>query len=428
MSLLQPETRNPKLETCNPSPGTRNSKLILHIDADAFFASVEQGFTPSLRNKPVIVGGTADQRGVVHTASYEARKLGVHTGMPLGQAKRLVPHATFLKGNFEHYQAVSRTMQDIYYQFTPAIEMTSLDDAYLDLTGTLKLHKRCCEEIAREIQARVYRAVKITVSCGIGTSKFIARIASGQNKPSGVSSVAPGKELDFLHPLPVEELPGIGRVARERLHQLGIFQIGQLAAIPKLLLIQLFGANGEKFWEFANGIDSREVNQRKIPKQISRETGFEEDVSDFNLVHEVLRYLTERIGKKMREEELVGQTVSIKIDYSGNRRFKKARSLAQLTDSTGIIHGMVETLLQETPFRRLRVHRVGLAVSKIKCKNWQGELFHERTRSEDLESAMDEIRRRFGFTAVMPANLINLRKHYRMEKSGFVLHAPALTR
>ena len=164
MSLLQPETRNPKLETCNPTPGTRNSKLILHIDADAFFASVEQGFTPSLRNKPVIVGGTADQRGVVHTASYEARKLGVHTGMPLGQAKRLVPHATFLKGNFEHYQAVSRTMQDIYYQFTPAIEMTSLDDAYLDLTGTLKLHKRCCEEIAREIQARVYRAVKITVS------------------------------------------------------------------------------------------------------------------------------------------------------------------------------------------------------------------------------------------------------------------------
>lgn len=406
---------------------TVRTRSILHIDADAFFASVEQGFAPPLRDRPVIVGGSEDQHGVVHTASYDARKLGVRTGMPLGQAKRLVPHATFLKGNFEHYKSVSRALQDIYYQFTPAIEMTSLDDAYLDLTGTRKLHRRSLEEIAFEIQRQISSSVKITVSCGISTSKFVARIASGRKKPNGITSVSPGEELQFLHPLPVEELPGIGSMAKERLHQFGVYTIGQLAKIPKLILMQQFGANGEKFWEFANGIDPREVKQRLLPKQISRETGFEEDVSDADLVREVLRYLTERVGKKVREEELVGQTVSIKIDYSDRKRYSKARSLGQHTDSTDLIYRMVETLLEETPFRRLRVRRVGLALSRIDWKDWQGELFNERTRRETLESTIDDIRRRFGFTSIMPAELINLQKHYRMEKSGFVLHAPALT-
>jgi DNA polymerase-4 len=158
-------------------------RSILHIDADAFFASVEQGFAPPLRKRPVIVGGSEDQRGVVHTASYEARKLGVRTGMVLSQAKRLVPNAVFLKGNFEHYKAVSHVFQDIYYDYTPVIEFTSLDDAYLDLTGTLRLHKRSGAEIARDIQRRIADAVNLTVSCGIGTSKYIARIASGLNKP-----------------------------------------------------------------------------------------------------------------------------------------------------------------------------------------------------------------------------------------------------
>jgi len=418
------EIQNSKLETLNPKPETRT---ILHIDADAFFASVEQGFAPPLRGLPVIVGGTEDQRGVVHTASYEARKAGVHIGMPLSKAKRLVPQATFLKGNFEHYKSVSLVLQDIYYQFTPTIEMTSLDDAYLDLTGTLKLHKLTSEEIARCIQEKIYKAVHITVSCGIGTVKFIARIASGINKPNGVTSVPPAKELEFLHPLPVEELPGIGPMAKERLHQLGIFTIGQLATIPKILLMQVFGANGQKFWELANGIDPGKVKQRIIPKQISRETGFEEDVSNIELVREVLQYLTERVGKKLREEGLVGQTVTIKVEYSDNKRYIKARSFPEVTDSTEMIYSMVDILLNETPFRRLRVRRVGLVLSRIERRNWQEELFDERTRRQALESAIDEIRQRFGFTSIMPASLINLQRHYRMEKSGYVLHAPALT-
>ncbi|MFQ5866353.1 MAG: hypothetical protein ACE5IW_14115, partial [bacterium] len=175
------------------------------------------------------------------------------------------------------------------------------------------------------------------------------------------------------------------------------------------------------------GIDPSKVKQKIIPKQISRETGFEEDVSDSELVREVLQYLTERVGKKLREEGLVGQTVAIKVDYSDNKRYLKARSLPEMTDSTEVIYNIVETILNETPFRRLRVRRVGLVVSKIDRKNWQGQLFNERTRREVLESAIDDIRSRFGFTSIMPASLINLQHHYRMEKSGYVLHAPALT-
>jgi len=234
-------------------------------------------------------------------------------------------------------------------------------------------------------------------------------------------------ELTFLHPLPVEELPGVGAVAKERLHQIGVFTIGELAQLPKIILMQWFGANGKKFWEMANAIDARDVKQRILPRQISRETGFEEDVSDFDVIFEVLCYLTERIGKKLREEGLTGQTVSIKVDYSDHKRYIKARSLPEATDSTDLIYKMVSQLLEETPFRRLRVRRAGVVVSKIEWKGWQGELFDEQSRREALESTIDDIRRRFGFTAIMPASLINLQRHYRMEKSGYVLHAPALT-
>ena len=399
----------------------------MHIDADAFFASVEQGFAPPLRNKPVVVGGTENQRGVVHTASYDARKKGVRTGMPLKQAKKLVPDAIFLKGNFEHYKAVSRVLQDIYHQFTPTIEMTSLDDAYLDLTGTHNVHKRTGVEIAGTIQRQIVESLNLTVSCGIGPNKLLARVASGRNKPHGITYVPSGMELAFLHPLSVEELPGIGAVAKERLHQIGVFTIGELARLPKIALMQWFGANGKKFWEMANAIDTRDVKQRTIPKQISRETGFEEDVSDFDIVFEVLCYLTERIGKKLREEGLTGQTVSIKVDYSDHKRYLKGRGLPESTDSTDLIYGMVSRLLRETPFRRLRVRRAGVVVSNIARKDWQGELFDRRSRRAALESTIDDIRHRFGFTSIMPASLVNLQRHYRMEKSGYVLHAPALT-
>ena len=199
-----------------PSDEKRDMRTIMHIDADAFFASVEQGFNPLLRNRPVIIGGTENQRGVVHTASYEARARGVQTGMALVRAKQICPNAVFLKGQYEHYQAISLFLQEIYTKYTPIVEFTSLDDAYLDLTGTLHLHPSL-EQVARDIQDEVWEKSGVGLSMGIGVNKAIANIASNLRKPKGIVNVPAGTEKEFLFPLPVDTLPGVGRMAKEKL-------------------------------------------------------------------------------------------------------------------------------------------------------------------------------------------------------------------
>jgi DNA polymerase-4 len=402
-------------------------RLILHIDADAFFASVEQGFNPILRNKPVIVGGSETQRGVVHTASYEARTCGIRTGMPLVQAKRICPEATFLKGNYQHYQTASIVMQDIYLYYTPVVEFTSLDDAYLDLTGTLHLHPSPLE-IARQIQQAVNEALHIGISIGIGKNKIIARIASGLKKPKGIIYVVPGTEKDFLSPLPVDELPGVGHVTKEKLTDLGIFTIGQLAALPRIILTEIFGVNGQKMWELANGIDFRDVQPRILPKQISRETTFEEDTTEQEVVVACLQYLTERICAKLRQQELLCRRVGIKIRYSDFTQHNVSQILPQPSDNAAEIFSEVEKIIARLLFRRLRIRHVGVWVTQIEWRNLQLKLFNEETRLEMLDTAIDEIRQKFGFMAILPADTLELRKKYRMEKSGYVLHSPALTR
>lgn len=399
----------------------------MHIDADAFFASVEQGFNPLLRNRPVIVGGTEDQRGVVHTASYEARALGIRTGMALIRAKQICPHAIFLKGNFQHYRAVSQVLQEEYLKYTPLVEFTSLDDAYLDLSGVLHLHVSP-KEIGRAIQKSVLSKVGVGLSIGIGSSKVIANIASGLRKPKGIVEVLSGSEKEFLAPLPVEVLPGVGRVAKEKLTDLGIFSVSQLAQFSKLLLEQLFGHNGLKIWQLANGFDAREVKRRIIPKQISRETSFEEDTADTGIIKGTLQYLTERMAKKLREQNLVCQTLSVKIRYSDFSANNRSRSLPYPSNDSAALFKMVDTLFDEIRLRRIRIRHVGVAASNIEPLNWQATLFNQRTRQEALNTTIDAIRKKFGFMAILPAETIELRRKYRMEPNGYVLHNPALTR
>ncbi len=399
----------------------------MHIDADAFFASVEQGFNPQLRNRPVIVGGTENQRGVVHTASYEARSRGVRTGMALVRAKQICPNAVFLKGHYEHYQAISLLLQETYTKYTPIVEFTSLDDAYLDLTGTLHLHPSP-EQIARDIQTEVWEKTGVGLSMGIGINKAIANIASDLEKPKGIVNVPAGKEKEFLSPLPVDALPGVGRMAKEKLTDLGIFTVGQLALFSKLLLEQLFGKNGKKLWDLANGNDPREVKQRNIPRQISRETSFEEDTADMAIIKGTLQYLTERLAKKLRQNELVGQTVQVKIRYSDFGNNNRSRSLPYPSNDSGTLFKLAETLFDEIRLRRVRIRHVGVAVTQISPLNWQASLFNDKNRQESLNSIIDQLREKFGFTTILPAETIELRKKYRMEPSGYVLHNPALTR
>lgn len=403
------------------------NRIIMHIDADAFFASVEQGFNPLLRGKPVIVGGKENQRGVVHTASYEARARGIRTGMALVRAKALCPQAVFLKGDFEHYRAVSQLFQEVYLKYTPQVEFTSLDDAFLDLSGAAHLYPSV-EWIARSIVAEVQRRAGVGLSVGVGSSKVIARIASDLKKPGGIVCVEPEREKDFLAALPVEKLPGIGRIAKERLIDLRIFRVGELARLPKIIVEQSFGKNGLKIWELANGIDRRPVQRKIIPRQISRETSLEEDTSDERLVRGILQYLTERVAKKLREQELVCRTLSVKIGYSDFKRHTRSQSLSHPSNDSQGLFRLAGQVFDEMRLRRIRIRHVGIAVNNLEPLNFQRFLFDEQSRQESLTAAIDEIRSRFGFMALLPADTLELKRKYRMQANGFVLHNPALTR
>ncbi len=402
-------------------------RVIMHIDADAFFASVEQGFNPLLRGRSVIVGGKEDQRGVVHTASYEARARGVRTGMPLVKAKSVCPQAVFLKGDYEHYRAISQIFQQVYLRYTPAVEFTSLDDAYLDLTGTLRLYNSP-QAVAVAIKEEIRRRTGVSVSIGIGSGKVIARIASGLRKPDGLVMVPAGKEKEFLAPLPVDVLPGIGRMAKERLVDLRIFKVGELAALPRIVVQQLFGKNGARVWDFANGRDFRPVVAKIVPKQLSRETSFEEDTGDEKIVLSTLQYLTERIAKKLREQKLICRTVAVKIGYSDFKRHARSRSLDSATNDAAQLFRAAKSIFEEIRLRRIRIRHVGVSVTGIEPVNVQRLLFNEVSRQEALNSAVDEIRARYGFTALLPADTLTLKTRYRMDAHGYILHNPALTR
>jgi DNA polymerase-4 len=402
-------------------------RTIMHIDADAFFASVEQGYNPLLRGRPVIVGGKAEQRGVVHTASYEARDRGIHTGMPLFKAKTRCPQAIFLKGNYEHYRAVSDVFQEVYLKYTPKVEFTSLDDAYLDLSGAMHLYPSV-EYVAKAITNEVYRRVGVGLSVGVGTSKLIARIASDLKKPRGIVCIQAEKEKEFLSQLPVDCLPGIGRIAKDKLTDLHIFKIGELARLSKLIMEQLFGKNGIKLWELANGQDSREVKRKIIPRQLSRETSFEEDTSDMSIIKGTLQYLTERIAKKLREERLVCRTLSVKIAYSDFKRHARSQSMTHPSNDGTEMFGCADQIFEAIHLRRIRIRHVGVSAGNIEPHHHQQFLFNEQTRQELLNSAIDEIRERYGFMALMPADTLELQRKYRMDNHGYILHNPALTR
>ncbi len=399
----------------------------MHIDADAFFASVEQGFNPLLRGKPVIVGGRANQRGVVHTASYEARACGVRTGMPLFKARALCPQAVFLKGNYEHYQAVSLILRDVYEHYTPDVEFTSLDDAYLDLSGVLHLYPSALW-VAQHIRQDVWERVGVSVSVGIGSSKTIARIASGLKKPAGIVHIPAGQERAFLAQLPVDVLPGIGPMARERLADLNIFRVGELARLPKGILEQLFGKNGKQIYELAHGLDARPVKGRVLPKQISRETSFEEDTLDLKLIKGTIQYLCERIARKLRENRLTCRSIGIKIKYSDYRFHTTSQKLPRASDNGPCLYAAAEALFEKLRLRRTRIRHVGVSVTDIRPRDFQQELFDMRTRTELLDAALDEIRSKYGFMAILPAETLQLKSKYRMEANGYILHNPALTR
>ncbi len=377
--------------------------MILHVDMDAFYASVEERDRPDLVGKPVIVGGTPEGRGVVAAANYEARKYGVHSAMPATTALRLCPHAVVLTPRMDHYAQVSHQIREVLGRFTPLLEPLSLDEAFLDVTGSAALFGPATA-IGRRIKQQIRDDLKLTASVGIAANKVLAKIASDIGKPDGFVVVEPGTEQAFLDPLPVGRLWGVGRVTGREFERLGIETIGQLRKRSAEILTERFGRHGSHLWQLAHGIDLRPVVPDREAKSISNETTFATDITDMHVLRCWLLQLTEQVAARLRKQELRAATVQIKVRYNDFHTITRARTLPQPTDVTQEIWASAARLLTERlPDRPLRIRLLGAGVTGLSAAGpRQGTLFadSEHESHARVDQVVDSIRERFGRDAV----------------------------
>ena len=368
--------------------------MILHCDMDAFYASVEERDRPDLVGKPVIVAGSAEKRGVVAAASYAARKFGVHSAMPSTTARRLCPHGVYLPPRIGYYAEVSREIRDIFERFTPLVEPLSLDEAFLDVTGTEHLFGTAAE-IGRQIKQAVREEVRLVVSVGVAPNKFLAKIASDLRKPDALVIVESDKVEGFLDPLPVERLWGVGKQSSKVFQGLGIRTIGQLRLCPLNVLKSRFGSGGEHLWDLAHGRDNRPVVPEREAKSISIETTFERDIADLNVLRAWLVDLVEQVGWRLRRQGLRGRTVLLKVRFADFSTITRSHSLAEPTDVTDELRQAANELLcGRLPPRHLPVRLLGVGVGSLDGSGQvQGMLFDEenRQRQSKLDVVSDQI-------------------------------------
>jgi len=374
---------------------------ILHVDMDAFFVSVELLERPELRGKPVVVGGKPDQRGVVSAASYEARKYGIHSAMPLRTAGQLCPHAIFLDGHHEKYGEWSDRVATILGKFSPVVEMVSIDEAYLDLEGTERLHGPPLAA-ADKLLRTITRETSLPCSGGLATTRLVAKVASDQSKPRGLVWVAPGQEQRFLAPLPVRKIPGIGEVTERALRALGIETVEQIAAVPLEKLEQIFGQWGTALYRKARGGDSYEFVIDAEPKSISHNHTFGEDTSDSNVMASLLSHLSQKACKRLREAGLAARTLTLTIRYAGFETHTRSKSLAEPTRLDSDIYRVFHQLFRTHRDPKRKVRLLGVSLSGLTHGNEQLDLLEaeRRARLEKLTSAADRLRDRFGFGKV----------------------------
>ncbi len=379
---------------------------IIHVDLDAFFAAVEQRDRPELRGKPVIVGGDPRSRGVVSTCSYEARKFGVHSAMPLRTAMQLCPEGIFLPVDGAKYQRVSREVMTVLRRFTPAVEQVSIDEAFLDVSGSEALFGPA-PEIARRIKAEVVAATGLTVSVGVATNKLIAKVGSDLRKPDGLVIVEPGQEAAFLASLEIRRLWGIGPKTAERLHGLGIRTIGELAALPVEALTRNLGDHGATLHDRALGIDLDPViGGGEAAKSVSHETTFAVDVTDTAEIERTLLALSEGVSARLRAGGIRAGTVAVKIRDSGFRTITRQKQLPEPSDLTEPIwRTALELARPEVRGKRIRL--LGVAATGLGAPQ-QMSLFEvaDQKRRRVVE-ATDAVRRRFGERAVTRGSLLH---------------------
>ena len=391
-------------------PEERASKPsnILHVDMDAFFASVEEADDPTLKGKAVVVG--AGPRAVVTSANYIARSSGIRAAMPVAQARRLAPHAIFLPNRHDRYGEVSREVMSIFSDFSPRVEPLSLDEAFLDVSGATRLIGSA-REIAIQIRKRIEEELKITCSVGISTTKLIAKLASGRCKPNGMLEIPEERVLEFLHPLPVRELWGVGPKSAEVLTRLGLQSIGDIARTPRATLIRALGASqGESLYELAWGRDFRAVEENVAERSIGAEETFARDIDESEeLLAELLR-VTERASRRLREQSLATRTISIKIRFSDFTTITRSKTLDLPTTSTQEIYEQVRRLFLALGLVRARVRLVGVRLEKLESSDALVEQLTLGSREQgwrQVDQAADRARRRFGGGALKPARLID---------------------
>ena len=405
------------------------TRRIMHIDLDAFFVSVEQALNPDLKGKPVVVGGKPDRRGVVASASYEARHYGLYAGMPLTTASRLCPQAIFIEGNFAKYRDASQRFMTILADFSPYLEPLSLDEAYLDATGFESIHGST-RQMAMAIKQRIKDEPGLCASVGIASCKVVAKVASELSKPDGLLEVPTGKERSFLEPLPVAKLPGIGRKSERILKSLGINTIGQLAALPLGVLKSHFGAVAELLHNYANGIDDRKVEPPGAAKSISRETTFGKDTRDSSLLKATLRYLGERVGSELRQQGKQVRCVTVKLRYADFTTITRQHTLSQASDTDQAIFDTGSKLLRKELSREKQAVRlIGIGVSNLVEAGRQLDMLDSSAqRLEKLNTAIDRIRKKYGFTAIQTGRTLLLKNIFPPSEEGYTLDTPSLSR
>ena len=381
------------------------ARTILHVDLDAFFAAVEERDRPELRGKPVIVGGGGpDQRGVVSTANYEARKFGVHSAMPLRTAGRLCPHGIFLPVDGRKYQQASREVMSILRRFTPQVQPISIDEAFLDVTGSRLLFGDG-ESIARSIKAAVHEEVGLTISVGVASTKLVAKIASDLRKPDGLVIVPLGDEATFLAPLAISRLWGVGEKTALALREYGVVTIGDLAALPPEALERRFGKHGGSLATRARGIDADPVATGDPAKSVGHEHTFDVDTSDREVIERTLLGMADGVAWRLRSAGLKAATVTLKLRDSSFRTISRQTTLEVPTDLTEPIYdAAIDLVRRELHGQRIRL--VGVTASNFRDREQLGMFGEGDPRREATAAALDTIRRKYGSKAVTRARLV----------------------
>lgn len=402
--------------------------FVFHVDMDAFFVSVEELFDPGLKGKPVIIGGGKTDRGVVSAASYAARKFGVHSALPLRTAAKLCPEGIFLPGHPHRYREYSRKVEGVLREFSPQVEMASVDEAYLDLTGTERLHGPPLKA-AHALHERMKRETGLNCSIGIAQARMVAKVASDQAKPNGVLFVQPGLEAAFLAPLDVRRIPGVGKVMERQLHEMGIRKVGDLARLETEFLRRRFGAWGLALAGKSQGLDAgawfeHAFTGEEDPKSVSHEHTFDEDVADARVLETTLARLAEKVGLRLRRHGLHARTIHLKLRYADFTTLTRAHTLNHTTQLDAELITESRALFHRNWKRGEKVRLLGMGVSGLTSHEGQlGLLDAERTqRAIKAQAAADILRRKFGEKTVQTASAmqgdISERVHDALPREG----------